>query len=234
MSDPQISQIEIVLSGLMALLDKGKIIPGERLPSERRLCAMFGVSRSIVRLALQKLEFYGIVKTYPQSGSVLADYSTTVIRNQIRDMMDIDSFDFHSLVSVRIMLETEAVGLCAQNRTEDDLKALEAALEAFRESMYSDRRDEKDFAYHLAIAKASHNPVIASLLLSIAPEVIKYYRDYKTCSMPPEDIYAEHAEMLRYIREGDADNARRSLEKHFSQIREFASSVQTDLPRTRI
>ena len=234
MSDPQITQIETVLKGLMALLDKGKIIPGERLPSERRLCEMFGVSRSNIRLALQKLEFYGIVKTYPQSGSVLAGYPTSVIRNQIRDMMEIDSFDFHSLVTVRILLESEAVRLCAQSRTEDDLTRLEGALEAFRDNMYSDLRDEKDFAYHMSIARASHNPVIESLLLTITPEVLKFYRGYKACSMAPESIYDEHRQMLDCIRRSDPDAAEKCLRSHFKSIEEFSRNIEYDIPRAGI
>ena len=231
MSDPQITQIQTVLSGLVDLLEKGKIIPGERLPSERRLSEMLGVSRANVRLALQKMEYYGIVKTFPQSGSVLEDYPHSVIRNQIRDMMNIDRFDFHSLVVVRIMLEAEAIRLCATQRTDEDIKMLQAALESFRESMYSEFRDEKDLAYHMTMAKVSHNPVIASLLLTITPEVLKYYRNYKTCSMPPESIYDEHKQMLDCIRGGDPDAAEKCLRKHFRLIEECSREVSEALPR---
>ncbi len=234
MSNLQAEQTNAVLQGIVSLLDKGRVVPGERLPSERRLSELLGVSRANVRLALQKLEFYGIVKIFPQSGSVLADHSPSVIRNQIQDIVEIDCFDFHSLVTVRVLLESEAIRLCCAMRTDDDLRMLDNALQVFKDNMHSDLRDEKDFAFHMAIAKASHNPVIESLLLSITPDVLRFYRKYKVCAMLPEAIYEEHRDMLECIRRSDADGADKCLRRHFKSIEEFSRGVKYDIPRAGI
>lgn len=218
MSEPQLKQINNVLEGIISLLENGRLIPGERLPSERRLADLLGVSRANIRLALQKLEFHRIISTFPQSGSVFADYPASVLMNQIRDVMDTDNFDFASLVNVRVLLELEAIRLCASRRSPEDLVRMELALKDFEANMHTAQRDEKDFAFHMSIAKASHNPVIASLLLSISPEVLKYYRRYNTCGMPPEDVLKEHREMLENIRKGDASGAEKSLRNHFRFI----------------
>ncbi len=223
--------MEQVLEGILALLESGRLVPGERLPSERKLAEMLGVSRASIRMALQKLEFYRIISTFPQSGSVLADYPASVLVNQIRDVMETESFDFASLVSVRVLLELEAIRLCAERRTEADLALLESALEDFEKNMHSPLRDEKDFAFHMSIAKSSHNPVIASLLLSIGPEVLKYYRRYNTCGMPPEDVLQEHRQILEQIRKADPDAAADALRNHFRLIMEFAGKSEYIVPR---
>ncbi|MBQ2522132.1 MAG: FadR family transcriptional regulator [Bacteroidales bacterium] len=230
----QDDHIAAILDGMITLLDAGRLIPGERIPSERRLAEMLGVSRSNVRLALQRMEFYGILRTYPQSGSVLADYSPSVLRNQIREMREAGSFDFRSLVSVRVLLEKEAIRRCATLRTEEDLLRLERALADFQANMETPLRDEKDLAFHLTIAKASHNPVIASLLLTITPEVLKYYRHYSACAMPAQQIYLEHKKMLDCIRAQDADAAGQCIEQHFQAITRLAEKVLANVPRIGI
>ena len=95
--------------------------PGERLPAERRLADMLGVGRAHVRAAFQKLEFYGIVQTFPQSGTVVAQEKMQVLERMITDALQIRQYDFASLVYVRVLLEIEAIKLCARNRTAEDL-----------------------------------------------------------------------------------------------------------------
>ena len=82
------------------------------------------------------------------------------------------------MVYVRELLEIEAVKLCARNRTVEDLAVIEAALKECEEKFYTDERVSKDFAYHQALARGAHNPVIASLLLVITPDVLRYYQRY--------------------------------------------------------
>ena len=103
-------------------------LPGERLPSERKLSELLKVSRSHVREALQKMELYGIVKTYPQSGTVVSEFSKDQLDTMITDALKISKYDFSSLVYVRVLLEIEVCKLCASNRTEEDLENIEKTL----------------------------------------------------------------------------------------------------------
>ena len=64
--------VKHVIEHIKKQISERQILPGERLPSERKLSELLKVSRSHVREALQKLELYGIVKTYPQSGTVVS------------------------------------------------------------------------------------------------------------------------------------------------------------------
>lgn len=130
---------------------------------------MLGVGRAHVRAAFQKLEFYGIVQTFPQSGTVVAQEKMQVLERLITDALQIEQYDFASLVYVRVLLELEAVRLCARNRTPEDLENIEQALLECEAKFYTDERVSKDFAYHQALARGAHNPVIASMLLSSRP-----------------------------------------------------------------
>ena len=172
---PNIKQVETVLKYIKEQLYSGSLQPGQRLPAERRLAEMLGVGRAHVRAAFQKLEFYGIVQTFPQSGTVVAQEKMQVLERLITDALQIEQYDFASLVYVRVLLELEAVRLCARNRTPEDLENIEQALLECEAKFYTDERVSKDFAYHQALARGAHNPVIASMLLVITPDVLRYY-----------------------------------------------------------
>lgn len=216
-------QQDTVIRYLKQMLYEGKLEPGDRLPAERKLSEQLSVSRLHVRQALQKLESYGIVKTFPQSGSVIAEMKVQSLEKMITDILQIDQYDFHSLVEVRGLLETEAIRLCALNRDEEDLEAIRTTLIQCEKTFDDpESRVDIDFQYHRAIALGSHNPVLASMLLIITPDILKYYRRYNTCANPQETVLKEHREMFRCIEECDADGAAEVLSRHLRGIREFA------------
>lgn len=221
---PGISQVETVLKYIKEQLYSGRLLPGERLPAERRLAEQLGVGRAHVRAAFQKLEFYGIVQTFPQSGTVVARETMQVLERMITDALQIQQYDFASLVHVRELLEAEAVRLCARNRTDEDLAAIEQALGECEERFYTDERVSRDFAYHQALARGAHNPVIASLLLIITPDVLRYYQRYRMCAVPSEEVCFEHRELLRLVRARDEEAAARMLIRHLGSLRAFALS----------
>lgn len=221
---PGISQVEEVLKYIKEQLYSGRLQPGERLPAERRLAEKLGVGRAHVRAAFQKLEFYGIVQTFPQSGTVVARETMQVLERMITDALQIQPYDFASLVYVRELLESEALRLCARNRTEEDLAIIEDALVACEDSDNTDDRVPKDFAYHQALARGAHNSVIASLLLVITPDVLRYYQRYRVCSVPSEEVCFEHRELLRCVREQNEEECVAMLHRHLRSLREFSLS----------
>ena len=151
---PNIKQVETVLKYIKEQLYSGSLQPGQRLPAERRLAEMLGVGRAHVRAAFQKLEFYGIVQTFPQSGTVVAQEKMQVLERLITDALQIEQYDFASLVYVRVLLELEAVRLCARNRTPEDLENIEQALLECEAKFYTDERVSKDFARRAALLPA--------------------------------------------------------------------------------
>ncbi len=80
------------------------------------LSEKFGVSRSSVREAIQKLEYYGILKSIPQSGTFVANIGVIAMNGIIDDILELDDFNFKSLVETRILLELKTVRLAAIRR----------------------------------------------------------------------------------------------------------------------
>ena len=227
-------ELNTVIQHILTLIENGTVAPGERLPAERKIAEESGISRAKVRLALEKLQSYGLVNILPQSGSVLASHPRTALINQLNNFLEVTRFDFYSLVSVRTLLEAESVRLCAQNHTDEEIEQLRSALQDFEEHLYTPQRDEKDLAFHTAIAKCSHNPVLYNLLLIITPDVLGFYRRLRACAVAAEDVLSEHKMILDLIEKGDADGASEALHRHFADIMNFAAGNPCEIPRSRI
>ena len=155
------SQIEIespadkIIRQLKDLISSGQLKAGDRLPSERQMCERLGVGRTHLRDALKKLEFYGILKTLPQSGTVVAGMGLPALEGLITDMLSLHNNDFKSLVETRVLLETQSAILAAKNRTVEDLVELQKALEAHKEKVLrNEDAVEEDLLFHIKIADA--------------------------------------------------------------------------------
>jgi GntR family transcriptional repressor for pyruvate dehydrogenase complex len=227
-------EIVAIIRHIRELVKTDQVSPGGRLPAERKMSADTGVSRARVRMALERLESYGVVTILPQSGSVLASLSKTALVRQISNILEGSNFDFNSLVQVRNLLEAESVRLCAMNHTPEDVIMMEQALQDFVDNVYGDARDEKDFAFHSTIARCCHNPVIYQLLLMITPDVLHFYRSLKACTISPEAVVEEHKRILDRIKASDPDGAEAALKQHFADITAFAASNKKEIPRFRL
>ena len=88
--DTDIQAIEkLIITKLKELINFKNLEPGDKLPSERMLSEKFNVSRSNLREALHTLEFYGLVKSIPQSGTFVADIGITALNGMIDDILSL-------------------------------------------------------------------------------------------------------------------------------------------------
>src|SRR5690606_24509915 len=113
--------VDKIIRQLKNLIVSGQLKPGDRLPAERVLSERFAVGRSYVREAILKLEFYGLLKTNPQSGTYVSGLSIKVIDSLITDIINFNKEDFSALIEARYYLERDAIRLAAERRTEEDL-----------------------------------------------------------------------------------------------------------------
>ena len=159
LSDNQIVQKEII-SKIRDLINFKNLEPGDKLPSERMLSEKFEVTRSNVREAIQKLEFYGLLKSIPQSGTFVANIGVIALNGMIEDILTLDEPDFKSLVETRILLELKTARLAALRRKDEDLIAMKDALDAYSEKVLNDEDAvQEDLLFHLAVFGSELAPV---------------------------------------------------------------------------
>lgn len=221
----QLEPVDAVIEYIKGLLNSGELQPGNKLPSERKLAEQVKVGRTHIRNALQKLELYGIIKTFPQSGSVVAGLKIQALDGLISDVLKIESYDFRSLVEMRIILEVQAIRMCALNHNKEDLRVIEEALKDFTTHFNDSLKVEKDFIFHRAITQGSHNPVLASMLLTITPDILKYYDKHCVCGDSSVEVIREHVDMIECIIARDADRAEQVMRQHLRHLDEFSKSL---------
>jgi len=215
------SPTDKVISKVKELINSGILKPGDKLPAERKMALDFGFGRTQVREALHKLEFYGIIKTLPQSGSVVNGLDINTLDGLISDVLNLQSYDFFSLVETRILLEEKAIRLCAERSTDKDIKKLEKALQNYLDFFDSADRVSYDFAFHRAIAEASHNPVIKAMLMIVIPDILDIYQRDRICA-PSTEVTNEHLELLNAIKNKDGELAAKLMNQHLQGVLAFA------------
>ena len=180
-SENEIAQKEIIAK-IGELINYKNLEPGDKLPSERMLAEKFGVSRGNVRDAIQKLEFYGLLKSIPQSGTFVANIGVVAMNGMFEDILRLETPDFKSLVETRILLELKTARLAAMRRTKEDLIRMKEALDAYNEkAIKGEDAVQEDLLFHLAIAKASGNSTMNTFMLIITPGIITNFAKYHFC-----------------------------------------------------
>lgn len=216
--------VDKIIRQIRTLITTGELNPGDKLPPERKLSEKFGVGRSVVRDAIRKLEFYGIVKTLPQSGTVIEGMGIVALEGLITDVLNIEKSDFASLVETRLLLEVESAGKAAERRTIDDIVILEGALKAYEDKVSKGLSAvEEDLLFHIKIAEASGNSVLKSLMLIITPDIVKSFTKLNVCKDDrAEATLHEHREILDQIIDQNPEGAQKAMRNHLNDIIEFS------------
>lgn len=226
-SEIQTVQKEIILQ-LKELINFKNLEPGDKLPSERMLAEKFNVTRSNLREALQTLEFYGLVKSIPQSGTFVADIGITAMNGMIDDILGLAIPSFKNLVEARIFLELKGVKLASIRRTPEDLIHLENTLTAYTDKVIrGEDAVQEDLLFHLAIAKASRNPTLNTFMLKITPEIITNFEKHHVCDKDTAfKGIEEHKAIIDAIKAQDPDAARLAMKKHFKDLYQYCYNVE--------
>ncbi len=196
----------------------GRLRPGDRLPTEQRLAAAHGVSRTVVREAVHQLRSRGLLRSRQGSGVYVAEPKAG--EPLMLDLALIGSVEEVLQVrEVRRALEAETAALAASRATRTQVAELRRALRALDRSV-SDGRDgvAEDLAFHRLLAEAAGNPHFARLLGFLEQYTRESMRvTRRNDATRPEFIDAvrrEHLAIVEAVAAGDAPLARRRAIVH--------------------
>ncbi|AIM59831.1 GntR family transcriptional regulator [Cellulophaga lytica] len=216
----------VIISNIRDLINAKNLERGDRLPSERIMSEKFDVKRNHIREAIRKLEFYGVLKSMSQSGTILA-IGLTGFNGIVDEIIALDKPSFNELVETRISLELEIVKLAAERRTDADLKRIKNALNAFIAKItVGDDYLEEDLLFHLAIAKASKNSTMVSLMLLLIPPILKTYERATVCE--GDQVSSEikkHEAIFLAITSKDPELATVKMNDHFFKLSSHIKNI---------
>jgi GntR family transcriptional repressor for pyruvate dehydrogenase complex len=224
----RISLSQVVFDQLLEQIRNGSLRPGERLPGEYELMRRFEVGRSSVREALRGLIMLGVVETKPGRGAIVlgrAGIPVVRLRSQRGSIFQLQKRAVLDLLEVRESLEGQAAELAVKRATPADLVGIEvAALEVEKRIQEEVIHYRANMEFHLAIARAAHNSVLAESLQYLMREVRTFRESVmrEVSEVPLRDA-VEHRAILKAIQERKPAGARRAMVTH---IRSFASLVR--------
>lgn len=206
--------------------------PGDKLPTESAIMQAYGVSRTVVREALSKLQAGGLVETLHGVGTFVLQPRPGGMGGVFRlDPGEIaTSVDVLAVLELRISLETESAGLAASRRTDEQLVAMRQALDAFEQNVtVGGDTVGPDFAFHLEIAQSTGNPYFADIMRHLGTTIIPRTR---ISAIRVQDgsylsrVNREHEEIYAAIARRDPESARAAMRIHLTNSRERLRMAQ--------
>lgn len=214
---------EVVLGRIEEQIATGRLKVGDRLPAERDLAAELGVSRAAVREAIRVLEAMGTVVqatgSGPDAGTILSAVPGAALTHLITLHVMLASIGTADVVRARVALERESARLAASHAGPADHAVIEAQLAVMDDrAIGAETFNDADTAFHLAIARASGNTLVAELTTALRtamrPTLLRALRAAADFPAMAADLAAQHRGIHAAIRDGDGNRAADLVEAH--------------------
>jgi len=198
-----------------SLILSGKFAPGEKVPSERDLGTLFGISRPVVHEGLRELESRGLVTIESRKGVWVNDYRREGSIEMLLSMLNytegrLSPSLFDGILKMRILFEAETARLAAISRTGEQLAALERIIEQERELNQASANEiaALDFDFHLGVAIASGNEIYPLLLNSFKKIYKAILASFYSDPAVIPAVISYHSQLVKAIRAKNAEKAR--------------------------
>lgn len=215
-NDPPVAA-KLVVTYVGGMIENGELSAGDRLPPERELAQLIGVSRATVRAGLQSLATVGVVDSRRGAGTFVADGPPLFDVNPLSLFSALHGIPQDELFETRRVIEIDLAGLAAERARGEELAVIsEEVMEMFASLDDVQRFLIHDIRFHRAIAAAARNPLLAAIMEMVAD----LFYDKRTATVEGWQGAAEAAEQHRRIyqaiRTRDVDKARLEMGRHLT------------------
>lgn len=204
-----------IVKAITNLIMKRVWKPGDLIPSEKELAIRFQVGRSTIREAVKSLVVLGVLEARAGEGSFVRESTSELLSGAFRWGVLLGERNLDDLVDVRVLVEVECTRRAAERRDEEMLDQLFESLRDMEASQADhDAFMESDTKFHLAIARASHNPIFENIGSTIQSIVRIWYP--KTYYIPETKgrTIAEHTAIATAIAAGNERDAGEAMRVH--------------------
>ena len=223
----KISVVDATANYLKKQIEQGTLKPGEQLPSERTLQEILGVSRFTLREALARLSALGIIEISHGKGAFISremspasleDVFLPLFANQsIKHLID--------FFEARMLIESEAVRLCAKRRKKEDLDGLQDIIRRSTAALNApDQFGELDFLFHKEISRIAGNIFIEKMMGCLNDHIKKYLLVLAHKSENRKRTVTNHKNILEMIEKKDVDNAGKITWQHLNRTFQLITS----------
>ncbi len=205
-----------VIEHVRALIERGDLRPGNRLPAERELATQIGVSRPTVRAGLKALGAMGVVRTRHGAGTFIPE-APALQSEPLSFLAALHGITREEMYEVRRILEVGAAGLAAERATADQIASMSEQVANLCATMNDPQAFlVHDIEFHRTVASASGNQIVASLVEMVA--ALYYDKRRRTAARASDrnlrDAAELHRSIYQAIRNKDVERARATMNAH--------------------
>lgn len=205
---------ESLLTLFKQLIAEGVLLPGDRLPPERELAEMVGVSRSSLRQALKVLASMGVISQKVGSGTRLNTVGASILSEPLRFLILLDGITFAELSEARLIVEPQLAAQAALKASPEDIRGLEEAIGRMESSERGSQEwVQSDLDFHRAVYRAAGNRVCA-MLFTVVHESLEDLVGFTSILVEASHTIGHHHRILEGIRSGDPEVAHRMMKGH--------------------
>lgn len=212
---------ERAVESIMAYVEANGLRPGDTLPSQLELASSLGVSRTVIREALNALVGKEIVEVVNGKGAIIKPISSDPLRAFFQKALQFNHETIIELLELRKGVEVQSAHLAAERRTDDQLKQLTETVQQMREHIAdAEKNIALDLDLHLQIASAARNSMLLYLVESIryaTKNTILEGRLSRHSGEELERVQVIHEMIIAAIERGDPDAAGKAMEIHFDE-----------------
>jgi GntR family transcriptional repressor for pyruvate dehydrogenase complex len=215
------------------LIRSGDLPVGSRIPPERELAELWGLSRSSVRDALKQLALLGLIERRPGRGTTVVEQINEHGGTMLHLLND-SQHELLQVMEVRTVIEPSVAARAAQRARPVDLEILAQLLGEMSENVTVDRLAELDRTFHLSIARAAGNPLLASLLERVGEIVGQSPHELVQNRNDHLATLSEHAAIFQALCEKDPEAAEAAALAHLNSVQQqILRGAKAPLPRPR-
>ncbi len=220
---------EQVLAHVRTLIARGELHPGDRLPAERDLAVQIGVSRPTVRAGLRALAAMGVIESRHGSGTYITDGPPRLDSEPLSFLAALHGLTREKMYEARRVLEVSAAGLAAERATPENMAAIAEEVA----NLFATMDDPQaflvhDIRFHRALASASGNEIIASLVEMVSAMYYERRRDTATRASDRNlhDAAQLHRRIYQAVRARNGDQARHLMSEHLLHSSAFQAEEE--------
>jgi GntR family transcriptional repressor for pyruvate dehydrogenase complex len=227
---PDTDRTRQVVNHIRALLEKGALQPGDRIPPERELAHTLKISRASLRTGIGYLVAMGVMRVQHGVGTFIKDGPAEFSRASLGLMGALYGFQFWQMFEARLIIESSLAALAAERGKEEHHAAMaEQVADMFASADNPADFLKHDVLFHRIVAKASGNPILAAIIETITTAMYEKRRKTVQRAHYLRDMAEMHREIFRAIRAHDPVQARKLMELHLQTAESAQNLEQPDL-----
>jgi GntR family transcriptional repressor for pyruvate dehydrogenase complex len=213
---------DFVIDEIRRMILKGEICEGDKLPNQNAFSESLGVSRPILREALQTLSRLGAIEQRPGLGTVLVSRAPVLLASNLELPFMSDAQGTIELIETRRLFETGMIALVVIRASDEEIAEIGAVIEEMQEAVLQNninRYQEQDLIFHSLIARAAHNRFVMHVFQAIRRSFEQFLKE--AFSVMPDTMHRsmnDHQKIYTALLNRDQEQAVKAMNNHLMQV----------------